>query len=141
MKLQMASIVIFVVTLIVGCGEARVPMYPVSGKVVFSDGSPVRTGTVELESIDQQTTASGTIQNDGTFVLGTYESSDGAAAGQHRAIVVQMIINDGMIKHVKDHGDPVEPMFGSYDSSPLTVVVEAKEQNQIEIVVEKAARK
>ena len=126
--------------LLVGCGESRVPTYPVSGTVVFEDGSPVRTGTVELSSIDQELTATGKISDDGSFVLGTYKTDDGAPAGNHRVIVMQMIINDGTVNHTKDHGQPVDPMYASYGSSPLTATVLAQERNTLKLTVIASSR-
>jgi len=121
--------------LLVGCGESRVPTYPVSGTVVFDDGSPVRTGTVELSCNDHTLTATGRIAEDGSFVLGTYESADGACAGNHRVIVMQMIINDGTVNHTKDHGQPVDPMYASYNSSPLTASTNAEDRNTLKLTV------
>ncbi|MEZ6129778.1 MAG: carboxypeptidase regulatory-like domain-containing protein [Planctomycetaceae bacterium] len=123
---------------VVGCGSDQVATYPVTGRVVFLDGSPVRTGTVELESKQFGTTATGSINQDGTFVLGTYTPNDGAAEGEHNAIVVQMIINDGSIRHTVDHGNPVPPSYGDYDTSPLTVSVQPIEQNEIVLTLESA---
>ncbi len=123
-----------------GCGKNLVPTYPVCGVVRFSDGSPVNTGTIELECRDQGTTSSGRIQKDGTFVLGTHSSEDGAPAGSHQAIVLQMIMNDGVLRHSVDHGLPVDPKYASYESSPLRVDIEACDRNEIEVIVEKTAR-
>lgn len=122
--------------LLVGCGPARTPVYPVSGKIVFTDGQPVRSGTVELQSIEFGTTATGTIREDGTFVLGTYESDDGAAAGKHRAIVVQLIVGDGGVKHVKNHGRPVPPRYATYQTSGLTTEIRAADTNEIILSLE-----
>lgn len=105
---------------------------------MFSDGTPVRLGTGELLSDEFKVNATGTIQQDGSFVLGTFAGDDGACAGKHLAIVTQMIVNDGITKHQLDHGAPVDPIYASYSSSPLFVVVEAKEGNVIELKVEKA---
>ena len=118
---------------LIGCGSDQVPTYPVSGKVQFKDGIPVRNGTIELESIEHGTTATGTIQHDGSFVLGTYTPDDGAAAGEHRAIVVQIIIADGSMKHTIDHGRPVPPRYAEYETASLSVTVEPKEQNQVTV--------
>jgi major membrane immunogen (membrane-anchored lipoprotein) len=120
----------------VGCGSDQVITYPVKGRVVFQDGSPVRTGTVELESKQFGTTATGSINHDGTFVLGTYTANDGAADGQHNAIVVQIIINDGSIKHTIDHGVAVPSRYGDYDTSPLTVSVQPIEENEIVLTLD-----
>lgn len=102
---------------------------------MFDDGSPVRTGTVELASDEHKLTATGRIEHDGSFVLGTYKSNDGACAGNHRVIVLQMIINDGTVNHTKDHGKPVDPMYASYGFSPLTATVAAQDSNTLQLTV------
>ena len=93
------SLAFICISMVAGCGASQVPAYPVSGTVVSDDGSPVRTGTVELESRDHKLTAAGSIREDGSFVLGTYTSNDGACAGEHRVIIAQLIINDGTVQH------------------------------------------
>ena len=115
-------------------------MYPTTGKVVFKDGQPVRNGTIELESLDFGTTATGTIREDGTFVLGTYAPTDGAAAGKHRAIVVQLIIADGTVKHTKDHGLPVDSKYGRYETSGLTAEVLPQDHNNVVLTLEPKPR-
>lgn len=124
-----------------GCGQKQPPTYPARGRVSFSDGKPVMLGTVELLSADGKWNAQGTIQPDGTFVLGTFASDDGAVEGTHQAIVMQMIVSDGLPKHSLDHGDPVDPFYGSYASSPLTATIQAAESNDITLTVERAKRK
>lgn len=124
-----------------GCGEQRPATYPTRGRVVFSDGKPVMLGTVELLSENGSLNAQGAIQPDGTFVLGTFASDDGAVAGAHKAIVMQLIVSDGLPKHSLDHGDPVDPFYGSYSSSPLTANVQESESNDITLTVERAKRK
>ena len=118
-----------------GCGSDRVPTYPVAGRVEFADGEPVRVGTIELESRDFGTAATGTIQDDGSFVLGTYTATDGAAVGSHRAIVVQIVIDDGSVTHATDHGRPVPQKFGSYDTSDLLVEIEPIDENDLTITL------
>ena len=119
--------------LTVGCGSDRVPTYPVSGRVQFADGDPVRVGTIELESLDFGTTATGRIREDGSFVLGTYTPTDGAAAGAHRAIVVQIIVSDGTFQHTRDHGRPVPRRYGNYETSSLSVTVTPQPANDVVI--------
>lgn len=132
----MSWFALLVISALAGCGPAQIDTYPVSGIVKFSDGQPVRSGTVELQSIEYGTTATGTIRSDGTFQLGTYTPVDGAAAGQHKAIVVQLIIGDGMTVHHKDHGRAVPNHYGDYDTSGLTAEVAPVEKNQITLTLE-----
>ena len=136
-----ALILAVLACLFAGCGTDRVPTHPTRGKVVFSDGSPVRTGVVELSSDDHELTATGKINPDGTFVLGTYEMADGAVAGPHRVIVLQMIINDGTVVHTLDHGAPVDPKYASYDSSGLRTVVVTGEENVLQLNVTSVPKK
>lgn len=124
----------------VGCGSDRPQVFPTQGKVVFSDGSPVKLGTVELYSDEHKVSATGTIRNNGMFLLGTFSTDDGAVAGKHRAIVTQMVINDTMTKHLLDHGSPVDPTYGSYNTSPLEVTILNNGPNEITLTVEKAQR-
>ncbi len=124
-----------------GCGDSRLKTVPVTGRVVFPDGSPARTGTIELESRDFPITASGQINPDGSFVLGTYESNDGAVPGFHQVIVVQMVINDGTINHTMDHGKMVDPKYSTYGMSGLNVMVDPKTENHLVIEVTSASKK
>lgn len=119
--------------LLCGCGESRVPAYPTRGSVSFSDGEPIRTGIIELESIEHGTTATGRIQDDGTFVLGTYTPDDGAVAGAHRVIVIQVTISDGTVEHSKDHGRAVPTKYAAYHTSGLETNVDAVEDNNLKI--------
>lgn len=129
-------VLLMMVAGIAGCGSDQVPMYPVSGKLRFSDGKKVRHGTIELTSVEHGTTATGKIEQDGSFVLGTYTPNDGAAAGEHKAIVIQMVISDGAFKHTIDHGRPVPTRYARYESSDLKVVVQAEPKNDIVVTVE-----
>lgn len=124
-----------------GCGEKQPTTYPARGRVIFSDGKPVMQGTVELLSEDGTVNAQGTIQPDGTFILGTFTSDDGAVAGLHKAIVMQLIVSDGLTKHSMDHGDPVDPFYSSYKSSPLTATIQPSDANDLTLTIERAKRK
>jgi hypothetical protein len=73
-------------------------------------------------------------------VLGTYGTDDGACEGPHKAIISQLLIFDGMVRHSTDHGSPVDPLFGSYNSSPLRVEIRRSTQNRLELQVEKAKK-
>jgi hypothetical protein len=77
-----------------GCGgSGREPpkTYPVSGKVVFKDGTPMTGGLVEFRSaVEQEHAAFGRIGSDGTFTLETLfdnQKYPGAVAGKHRVTV------------------------------------------------------
>jgi len=120
-----------------GCGSDQVPTYPVKGKLRFADGTVVRHGMIELTSANFETTATGRIDHDGSFVLGTYVPGDGAAVGKHDAIVIQMVMADGSFKHTVDHGRPVPRRYATYEFSPLEINIEAVEQNDIVVTLKK----
>ncbi|APZ94891.1 carboxypeptidase regulatory-like domain-containing protein [Fuerstiella marisgermanici] len=130
------TLYLILTALAVGCGSDRVPTYPVSGRVVFANGNPVRHGTVELMSVEHNTAATGKIDHDGGFVLGTYTPNDGATPGAHDAIVVQMVIDDGSFEHTVDHGDKVPTKHAAYETSGLTVAVEHDQENVITITID-----
>ena len=73
-----------------GCADPERETYEVRGMVRYSDGKLLRDGTVEFESMDRTKaiTATGDIQPDGTFELGTFELADGAVPGRHRVVVI-----------------------------------------------------
>ncbi len=131
------STLLFSILILTGCGESGPEIHRASGQVVFSDGTPVRSGIIELSSLDHALTATGRIQPDGSFVLGTHSESDGACAGQHQAIVMQMIISDGMVRHTQDHGQPVDPRFYAYETSGLQFEIVAMDENHLRVVVER----
>jgi hypothetical protein len=121
-----------------GCSSDRIPTYPVSGKVVFPDQEPVRTGVVEFLSEEHKLNARGNIQRDGSFILGTYSDRDGAAAGTHRTVVVQAFAADSTGNVVHDHGDMVDRKHADYATSGLEFTVQSA-ANDLLIVVERAS--
>ncbi len=119
-----------------GCGPGQPPAYKTTGKVVFSNGTPVKTGTVELKSRDHALQARGTIGTDGQFTLTTYRDGDGAVAGTHDCVVVQMVITEDIKQ--RNHGvyGVVNPRFASYQTSGLSCTIEPKPGNEIVLTVE-----
>lgn len=80
---------------VIGCGR---PKYPVSGVVIYDDGSPYASGgVVAMETvIDGKIVMSrGGIAKDGRFVLASEKPDDGAFAGSYRVRVLPNIVIDG----------------------------------------------
>lgn len=75
-------------TLSAGCSSSdQMATAPVSGKVTYN-GQPVKGGSVMFSPVASGTQepgkgASGTVKDDGTYVLGTYSADDGAVVGKH----------------------------------------------------------
>lgn len=119
-----------------GCSNGRVPTYPTSGQVLFADGSPVRMGTIELRSREHGIHARGDIDAEGRFVLTTYEAGDGAVAGMHDCVVVQMVIVEEIANFHPSTDGIVHPRFGSYSSSGLMAEVAETGRNDLRVIVE-----
>jgi len=119
-----------------GCSDGRLPTYPASGQVVFEDGSPVHVGTVELKSREHNIHARGEISTDGRFVLTTYKPGDGAVAGTHDCVVVQMVMVEEIANFQPSTEGVVHPRFGSYRTSELMVEVAEKRTNELKIIVD-----
>jgi hypothetical protein len=71
--------------------SSRKPTYPVTGKVVLPGGKAPEHATVVLHPVDESdpepVKPRGKVAKDGTFTLTTYESQDGAPAGEYRVTV------------------------------------------------------
>jgi hypothetical protein len=122
--------------LLPGCGDGFPQRYPVRGTVRFADGSPVKTGTIELGGNGSRWTASGEIQRDGSFVLTTVDRGDGAVPGEYRAVIRQMILAYLPAEGGHDHGKLVPDRYRDYKTSGLRVVVQAGENPPLEITIE-----
>src|SRR4051794_24814243 len=76
----------FISVTLAGCGHSgELETATVSG-VVRLDGKPITTGTVTFVP-QHGRAATGSIRNDGTFVLSTYGSGDGAIVGKNKAAI------------------------------------------------------
>lgn len=122
-----------------GCSDGRPPTYPVSGQVVFDDGSPVHVGTVELKSREHNLHARGEIDPDGHFTLTTFQRGDGAVAGAHECVVVQMVMAEDVANLRPSSDGVVHPRYGSYATSGLVVHVSDEDPNELQLNVEPLA--
>ena len=68
-----------------GCGKARGTV-AVTGKAALKDGRTLPGGRVILTG--GKTSASGQIKPDGTFVLGTFTTTDGSKPGSYTVVIV-----------------------------------------------------
>jgi hypothetical protein len=113
----------------VGCGTASPPTYPVTGQVLFADGSPFkRGGRVEFRcsQVSPVAIARGRIGEDGKFQLETVQVGDGAVAGEHQAIVVPDIPDDTdelTLAQRRQAMRPIDARFQSFDTSGLQFAV------------------
>ena len=100
--------------------------------VVYPDGKPLTEGTVEFEALDlkKPITASGEINEDGTFQLGTYEAKDGAIAGRHRAAVIANYeIGTGAERPGLIPPPVLDLKFSDFKTSPLEFEIKSSPNN------------
>jgi hypothetical protein len=70
-----------------GCGgnaQYSGPVYPVTGKVLLSDGKPLTDGMIQFIPDSGGFLASGKIGADGTFTLTSLDKREGAAPGTYK---------------------------------------------------------
>jgi hypothetical protein len=123
---------------VAGCGQSG--MHPVSGRVVYPDGTPLTAGKVVIDTGNALTGSWGSIRPDGTFVMGTNTPDDGVPPGTHRVYI------HGAFEPPADPNNPppnpkalVHARFTNPAESGLTFTV--PEQVKWEIVVEHPPRR
>jgi hypothetical protein len=120
-----------------GCGKGT---YPVQGKVIFKDGSPIDPlvgGQVVFEPVDKTAKhgSRGEIQPGGSFHLGTFKNDDGAFPGDYRALVIPP--PPPPRKDEKRRPKPViDPRYESLKDSPLKFTV-TQGSNEFTVTVAK----
>jgi hypothetical protein len=118
-------VLLFALVLAAAEGCAR-RTYPVTGRVVFKDGSPVPGGIVVFSPLDPQshTGARGYIQPDGTFEISTFQTGDGSFEGRFQVLVKGPSPGggeDGPRRVVPQ----VDPRYARFETSGIEIEVKA----------------
>jgi hypothetical protein len=120
-------------------------MYPVDGKVIYTDGKPATDlagATVVFESAEARVNAAGEVDGSGAFKLTTRRPNDGAPPGKYRVLIAppeeQGVTDDSSGK--KD-GRPrkkrvLDPRYSAFQTSGLDTAVEAR-ANQVTLTIER----
>ena len=133
-----STVAVAVSVAVAGCDSGRPATYPVEGKVVFPDGTPLTGGMVEFEFVGGEgnpLNARGRIEEDGTFCLSTFEAGDGALAGEHRAIVRPPAPDYSPRKSGPLPKRIIDPRFERYGTSDLRFTVKEGKNDFITIQV------
>jgi len=104
-----------------GCGgaEGQKPVFPVSGKVTMA-GAPIAKATVIFQPLGKdQAVATAITDAQGVYKLTTYDSFDGAAAGQYEVMVTKNAAPPAS-------NAPVHDPTGSNSSTPSAPTHNAK---------------
>jgi hypothetical protein len=120
---------------VAGCGDAhpdRLQTYPATGQVLW-EGRPLAGAIVALHPQDsadlQLLPARAETDADGKFCLGTYDSEDGAPAGQYRVTVLwYSLLKNG--ESYEPGPNVVPARYSDPDETQLTVQISTGE-NQI----------
>jgi hypothetical protein len=125
--------------LLVGCsdnsGAAKIPVYPVKGKVLLPDDKPLTSGSVEFVGAKGvMASVMGKLGSDGAFTLGSPETREGAPAGEYVVRIIPdsssyVATNKG--KAVDRQHLPYSPKYLDETSSGLTAVIKEGD-NQLE---------
>lgn len=140
LRISPTAISVFAAALTVGCSSSgNVKVYPVKGRVTFAGKPMVGGGSISFIPKNEQAgkTAGGIIQSDGTYVLGTYNESDGSMAGDFRVIITQQTVKepeptpDGASPSIAAPtsvapADRIPIVYGNDRESPLTAKIEPK---------------
>lgn len=84
-------LILFACTLAAGCNDGRPKLYPVTGRVEFTNGDPVRNASIEFVPTTTGRSPRGQIDAEGRFLLSTYDPDDGAPAGEYHVVIVQAL--------------------------------------------------
>lgn len=123
---------------VVGCGTGKPETYPVPGSIRFEDGTPVSFGMVEFFHPELQLSARGKIQPDGTFQIGTFESGDGAVAGKHRVMIIQLLMPGTLGGKQPPHSGHIDSSYANFETSKLEFTVDPNAANRFDVTVKKA---
>jgi hypothetical protein len=123
------------ILVLAGCGGPK--FNPVSGQLVFPDGTPVRgakgTGvTFEGKTADGKGySASGILDDEGRFQLTTEQPGDGAIAGKCKVIIVPAGLG-------QDRPPPkvIDTKYESLDTTPLEYEVKPGANENVTLTVE-----
>ena len=147
----------FLICIVSGaCGPASPEMGDVNGVVTFN-GQTVSAGTVQFWPEDGRP-ARGSIHEDGTFTLTTFDSNDGALVGKHRVTIKATRSDDSgptiestaaEISHFSQKGAKriraarvdwlVPEKYSDVNTTPLEATVE-NGSNEIDFKIEKEKR-
>lgn len=131
-----------------GCEDAPMPTYPVSGQIVYQDGSTLpRGGRVRFycEEVDPPLTAEGRFDESGRFdALTTFRAGDGAVAGRHSVIILPDIPDDKGEMSQQEYeraSQPIARRFKGFKSSGLEFTVVPEQTNEFTIEVHPPRRR
>lgn len=125
----------FCLLFLAGCGAGK---YKLGGKITFEDGSPLTDGIVVFQNGGFE--SRGTIQKDGTYVVGSLSENDGIPPGDYKVYIVNANENKGMGANAMPILVPlIHSKFANPNTSGLTFKVDGSKKD-FDIIVTKPQR-
>lgn len=125
-SVAVAAVLLLSLAALSGCGEARVDVVPVSGKVSFAGRAPAGAQIV-LHPVNRaepsDVVPSGRVANDGSFTITAYQQGDGAPPGQYIATLQWYRVDP---KDGTPGPNVIPEQYGSAATSPLKVTVKSE---------------
>lgn len=108
---------------------------PVSGTVTLDGKAFSQGGMILFQPESSAKMATGLIQPDGSFVLTTYSSGDGATIGKHSVAITpaQKIVPDTDVESTSEPTSPIPEKYHSPAGSGLAYEVKSGELNRFVI--------
>jgi hypothetical protein len=117
-------------------GCARGP-YAVAGKVVI-EGEPgptpeLKDYLVTLQSVSAPIGANGTVQEDGSFTVGTHQAGDGAMPGRYKVSIMSPIPSSPEESRARSI---LDPKYERFETSGLEVEIKPQ-RNDVTLTVQR----
>lgn len=131
--------------ILAGCGGGANRPYPVYGKITYEDGQDARElagGTVTFNSEELHKSATGNIQEDGSYRLTSIDKDDGTVPGHYKIMILPPVVSGG---GDRDRAAPVvrkrviDPRYEKLKTTDLQADVAAK-SNDIPLQVRRVRR-
>lgn len=137
--LQRSAIVLLGCSLIAGCGgtdEELPPTAPVSGVVTYK-GEPVKEAQVTFHPQRDGNPGTGRTEENGSFIITTYDAHDGAVPGIH-VVTVELFPMGGLpgMEIETTGATPIPKKYADASKSPLRLEVKADSANDFQIELE-----
>jgi hypothetical protein len=114
-----------------GCSSDKLPLYPVEGQI-FLEKNPAQGAIIWLHPLEvtepNLPKPHGRVDKDGTFRLGTFNSTDGAPVGKYRVLISW---NEGVKSGDEDGKSLLPDRYQSLTDSGLPVVEIKEGKNQL----------
>jgi hypothetical protein len=89
------------------------------GQVLFDDGSPVQSGSIEFRSLSDNARYASRISSDGSFKLTNQDGVLGCPPGEYEVVVVQIVLTEDLAAEDHQHGRTVPRKYADYYTSGL----------------------